>query len=152
MCCIQWGSNPRPQRGPELESGALIQKKTRCLDRGSITGPLDLQSSALPTELSRQFLSIGFGFEFGFGVRVSGFDIRGTSNRRYAYISTSGSIGIICEGVISSHQVVRKVVSPVGIVWGGKIKDYKNKLEPGLELATSRLTAGRADHYTTLGL
>ena len=27
------------------------QKK--CLDRGSITGPLDLQSSALPTELSR---------------------------------------------------------------------------------------------------
>ena len=29
-----------------------------CLDRGSITGPLDLQSSALPTELSRQFCSV----------------------------------------------------------------------------------------------
>jgi hypothetical protein len=28
---------------------------------------------------------------------VLGFDIRGTSKRRYAYISTSVSIGIICE-------------------------------------------------------
>jgi hypothetical protein len=29
-------------------------KKNRCLDRGSNTGPLDLQSNALPTELSKQ--------------------------------------------------------------------------------------------------
>jgi hypothetical protein len=29
-------------------------KKKRCLDRGSNTGPLDLQSNALPTELSKQ--------------------------------------------------------------------------------------------------
>jgi hypothetical protein len=29
-------------------------KKDRCLDRGSNTGPLDLQSNALPTELSKQ--------------------------------------------------------------------------------------------------
>ena len=28
-------------------------KKNRCLDRGSNTGPLDLQSNALPTELSK---------------------------------------------------------------------------------------------------
>ena len=29
-------------------------EKKRCLDRGSNTGPLDLQSNALPTELSKQ--------------------------------------------------------------------------------------------------
>ena len=29
-------------------------KKKKCLDRGSNTGPLDLQSNALPTELSKQ--------------------------------------------------------------------------------------------------
>ena len=31
-------------------------KIKRCLDRGSNTGPLDLQSNALPTELSKQLL------------------------------------------------------------------------------------------------
>jgi hypothetical protein len=36
----------------------LIKKK--CLDRGSNTGPLDLQSNALPTELSkRQMMTQG---------------------------------------------------------------------------------------------
>jgi hypothetical protein len=36
------------------------QKSTKndCLDRGSNTGPLDLQSNALPTELSKQVASI----------------------------------------------------------------------------------------------
>jgi hypothetical protein len=29
-------------------------KQKMCLDRGSNTGPLDLQSNALPTELSKQ--------------------------------------------------------------------------------------------------
>ena len=33
---------------------ARTTKKKRCLDRGSNTGPLDLQSNALPTELSKQ--------------------------------------------------------------------------------------------------
>jgi hypothetical protein len=34
-----------------------MSKKDRCLDRGSNTGPLDLQSNALPTELSKPLLN-----------------------------------------------------------------------------------------------
>ncbi len=34
---------------------SVFSKKT-CLDRGSNTGPLDLQSNALPTELSKQVI------------------------------------------------------------------------------------------------
>ena len=40
-------------------------KKLACLDRGSNTGPLDLQSNALPTELSKQHTSLE---EVGSGV------------------------------------------------------------------------------------
>ena len=46
------------ERKREKEREKKNQKKIKCLDRGSITGPLDLQSSALPTELSRQHGSI----------------------------------------------------------------------------------------------
>jgi hypothetical protein len=41
---------------PRNETAAPC-KKDRCLDRGSNTGPLDLQSNALPTELSKQLYS-----------------------------------------------------------------------------------------------
>ena len=33
------------------------KREQKCLDRGSNTGPLDLQSNALPTELSKQVMS-----------------------------------------------------------------------------------------------
>jgi hypothetical protein len=32
--------------------------KNNCLDRGSNTGPLDLQSNALPTELSKRICQL----------------------------------------------------------------------------------------------
>jgi hypothetical protein len=38
-------------------------QKKNCLDRGSNTGPLDLQSNALPTELSKQVASIHVKYE-----------------------------------------------------------------------------------------
>jgi hypothetical protein len=45
------GSHKLPRRSGTTRTNA---KKKRCLDRGSNTGPLDLQSNALPTELSKQ--------------------------------------------------------------------------------------------------
>ena len=37
-----------------IEPSLVTERKRTCLDRGSNTGPLDLQSNALPTELSKQ--------------------------------------------------------------------------------------------------
>ena len=36
--------------------GWFFQVHQNCLNRGSNTGPLDLQSNALPTELLRQYM------------------------------------------------------------------------------------------------
>ena len=47
----------KTRREKQWESKVYYMQKgynQRCLDRGSNTGPLDLQSNALPTELSKQ--------------------------------------------------------------------------------------------------
>jgi hypothetical protein len=51
VCSVRraWCVQSRVCRNTKKEDA----KKSRCLDRGSNTGPLDLQSSALPTELSK---------------------------------------------------------------------------------------------------
>ena len=59
-CCrfnniLLWWSYGRNIRGKE---GALKSKKT-CFDRESNTGPSDLQSDALPTELSKHDTASG---------------------------------------------------------------------------------------------
>ena len=49
------GFESRLGLGHHFAAGAGGEKKIakKCLDRGSNTGPLDLQSNALPTELSK---------------------------------------------------------------------------------------------------
>ena len=63
LSCKQIGSIPGLEPGSEPEVPTIEQvderkkkkkKNKKCLDRGSNTGPLDLQSNALPTELSKQ--------------------------------------------------------------------------------------------------
>ena len=55
---VSGGSGSEDQTKDESGEGTDTRmcrcKKDRCLDRGSNTGPLDLQSNALPTELSKQ--------------------------------------------------------------------------------------------------
>ena len=48
------GSEPEVLTNYTIEPSLLTERKRTCLDRGSNTGPLDLQSNALPTELSKQ--------------------------------------------------------------------------------------------------
>ena len=48
------GSEPEVLTNYTIEPSLVTERKRTCLDRGSNTGPLDLQSNALPTELSKQ--------------------------------------------------------------------------------------------------
>eukprot|EP00978_Attheya_sp_CCMP212_P011212 scaffold27541_cov31-Attheya_sp.AAC.1 len=53
-------------------------KSTKCLDRESNTGPQDLQSCALPTELSRLYFRCGSPNGFPYVMRA----VRGVSHGR----------------------------------------------------------------------
>ena len=68
LCCWAEVRGEQDRAVPAKFHNQLVGgKKDHCLDRGSNTGPLDLQSNALPTELSKQLYWWSQEFRSGTG-------------------------------------------------------------------------------------
>ena len=89
------GSEPEVLTNYTIEPSLVTERKRTCLDRGSNTGPLDLQSNALPTELSKRlhgYTAFGLGPDSKVEVRLALFVLCSSCSSSPAFHSNHGGI------------------------------------------------------------